>query len=155
MSKLLPLVFGLLGLGAGAGVAFVSQVGDEAAAPETADKKDQAETTDKNAFEYIRLTNQFVIPIIEDEVVVSMVVLSLSLEVEPGLNQKIYALEPKLRDAFIRVLFDHANMGGFGKRFTDVEMLNLLRSNLRDVAYRELGDVLNDVLIIDLARQDV
>lgn len=155
MKIVLPLVLGLAGMGAGVGAAFlspnsVSDPPEEAAKPEAKQAPEDAQS-----FEYVRLTNQFVVPIVDANAVVSMVVLSLSLEVRPGVDQQIYALEPKLRDSFIRVLFDHANMGGFGANFTDVEMLNLLRGNLRDVAYRELGDVLNDVLIVDIARQDI
>ena len=69
--------------------------------------------------EYVKLNNQFVVPVVEDGRVAAMVVLSLSLEVEAGNTEAVYQREPKLRDAFLQVLFDHANVGGFCGSFTD------------------------------------
>ena len=55
----------------------------------------------------------------------------------------------------LQVLCDHANIGGFDGAFTEAKMLNVLRSALREVAQRDLGsDVVNDVLILEIARQD-
>jgi len=63
--------------------------------------------------------------------------------------------EPKLRDSFLRVLFDHANMGGFEGNFTNAQVLGRLRAALREVAQQDLGvDVAQDVLIVEIARQD-
>lgn len=105
--------------------------------------------------DYIKLTNQFVVPIVDRNRVTSMVVLSLSLEVKSGYEERIYSMEPKLRDGFLQVLFDHANMGGFSGAFTNAEMLSVLRNALRDVARRDLGDLVSNVLIVDIARQDI
>ena len=105
--------------------------------------------------EYVKLNNQFVVPVVKDQNVASLVVLSLSIEVPIGQKDGVYQREPKIRDSFLRVLFDHANIGGFDGAFTDAVMLNGLRSALREVAQRDLGsDVVNDVLILEIARQD-
>jgi hypothetical protein len=104
--------------------------------------------------EYVRLNNQFVVPVVEDRRVVSMVVLSLSLEVEPGSTEAVYQREPKLRDVFLQVLFDHANVGGFSGSFTDGDNLVVLRTSLREAAALVLGTSVRDVLITDIARQD-
>ena len=81
------------------------------------------------------------------EVLVSMVVLSLSLEVATGKSEDIYSREPKLRDAFLQVLFDHANTGGFSGSFTDGSNLIVLRTSLKEAAALVLGSSVNDVLI--------
>jgi hypothetical protein len=86
--------------------------------------------------------------------VISMVILSLSLEIEPGKSQDIYAREPKLRDKFLQVLFDHANAGGFQGSFTDGSNLVLLRKALLETANGVMGAMVKDVLISDIARQD-
>lgn len=111
--------------------------------------------TPASAFNYVKISNQFVVPVVQNERVSAMVVLSLSLEVAPGSGEVVYALEPKLRDGFLQVLFDHANMGGFGGAFTDASMLAVLRRSLLQVARRDLGDIVNNVLIVNIARQDV
>ena len=83
-----------------------------------------------------------------------MVILSLSLEVKPSSSEQVYAKEPKLRDVFLQVMFDHANAGGFRGSFTDGSNLILLRRALQEAGVSVLGDILTDVLIVDIARQD-
>ncbi len=71
------------------------------------------------------------------------------------MNEKIHAYEPKLRDVFLQVLFDHANMGGFRGAFTRSDMLTPLRTALREAAQKQLGKDIYDVLIVEMSRQDV
>ena len=156
--KLFPVILGLtgLGIGIGAGV-FLRPAPQESVATEGdeshADKPAQSQA-DATPPEYVKLNNQFVVPVMEGGKVVSLVILSLSLEIEPGTSQDVYAREPKLRDGFLQVLFDHANAGGFRGSFTDGSNLVLLRKALRETASRILNGVVKDVLISDIARQD-
>ena len=84
----------------------------------------------------------------------ALVVLAISLEVDLGLREQVFALEPKLRDGFLGVLFDHANAGGFDGVFTTSDNLRALRVALHEVALASLGRGVRQVLIIDLVRQD-
>ena len=96
-----------------------------------------------------------VIPVMQGGKVAAMVVLALSLEVSTGSTEAVYAREPKLRDQFLQVLFDHANTGGFAGSFTDASNLILLRKALLEAAQAVLGqELVRDVLISDIARQD-
>lgn len=104
--------------------------------------------------DYVRLNNQFIIPVVEEGRVSATVVLSLSLEVPAGGTEAVYAREPRLRDALLQVLFDHANAGGFRGVFTDGANLIVLRTALKEAARKILGDDVTDVLISDLVRQD-
>ncbi len=104
--------------------------------------------------EYVRLANQFVVPVIGEDRVTSLVILSLSLEVDAGMTEAVYNREPKLRDVFLRVLFDHANAGGFDGFFTGPEALDALRRALREAASGVVPEGLHDVLILDIVRQD-
>lgn len=108
----------------------------------------------QSAYEYVKMNNQFVVPVVNEGNVTALVVLSLSLEVGAGQTETIYNREPKLRDLFLEVLFDHANLGGFDGAFTEVGKLRRLRDTLRDVAIRSAGDAVHDVLILDIARQE-
>ena len=81
--------------------------------------------------------------------------MSLSIEVTLGQRETVYAREPKLRDALLQVMFDHANMGGFAGNFTDGNTLDVLRAALTDSARGILGNSVAGILIVDIARQDV
>ena len=101
------------------------------------------------------MPTQFVVPVLEGGRVGALVVLALSLEVPVGQTDLVFTREPKLRDAFLRVLFDHANAGGFRGSFTDAATLVSLRRALLEAARKALGaDAVSDVLITDILRQD-
>lgn len=104
--------------------------------------------------EYVRLNNQFVVPVVRDAAVRHLVVMSLTVEIETGQAEMVFNREPRLRDALLRVMFSHANAGGFEGAFTAPSALNPLRRALRDAAYDVLGPVVNDVLIVEIVRQD-
>ncbi|WP_348984503.1 flagellar basal body-associated FliL family protein [Aliiroseovarius sp. S1339] len=104
--------------------------------------------------EFVKINNQFVIPVVRDEKVVALVVLSLSLEVTTGSREAVYLREPKLRDEFLQVMFNHANSGGFDGVFTQTSKLTNLRRALREVATSILGTVVHDVLVTNIMRQD-
>lgn len=167
LARLLPLLLPLLGLAAGVGAGLMlrpppeepaaasagdGQVSDGAAAD--APKHDQAEAEPAVPPEYAKMANQFVVPVLEDGRVVSMVILSLSIEIPPGSAEQVYAREPKLRDVFLQVLFDHANAGGFRGSFTDGANMVVLRRALHEAARAVLGESALDVLITEIVRQD-
>lgn len=172
LRKVLPLLLALVGLGGGiaAGLALrpVPETKDhagESSGPTPAGEHGDtvAESTEtsghdgepeEGAPEYVKMNNQFVVPVVEKGRVAAMVVLSLSLDVAPGSTEAVYQREPKLRDVFLQVLFDHANTGGFAGSFTDGSNLIVLRTSLKEAAVLVLGSVVNDVLITDIARQD-
>jgi len=163
--KLIPVLLALVGLGAGTGAGLMLRPapepaadGEHAAASASGDHAATADSeapVDPEMFpDYAKLNNQFVVPILEDGRVVSMVVVSLSLEVKQGATDAVYSREPKLRDVFLQVMFDHANAGGFRGSFTDAANLLLLRKALLEVARTTMGETVTDVLIVDILRQD-
>ncbi|WP_431358160.1 flagellar basal body-associated FliL family protein [Sulfitobacter albidus] len=174
MKKLLPVLLLLVGLGGGVGAGiFLRPDTSMASVPkgngeaESIEKEVDANTEDKQGqnedaavegdtdSEFVKLNNQFVVPIVADERVAALVVLSLSVEVPAGETDIVYRREPKLRDSFLQILFDHANVGGFDGAFTQAEVLDPLRSALREVARRDIGsEIVHDVLITEIARQD-
>ncbi|KGB83626.1 flagellar basal body-associated protein FliL [Rhodovulum sp. NI22] len=158
MSKLLPLLIALVGLAAGTGAGIMLRPAPEAAAGEGMEAG-QGAAPEKHAkapedVEFVKLNNQFVVPVVESGRVSALVVLALSLEVALGERANVYQLEPKLRDAFLQVLFDHANSGGFRGAFTTNTNMSALRMALTEMAQKVIGPTVSDVLIIDLVRQD-
>lgn len=146
------LVAGLL-IGSGAGMFLGAK--PEVTAAKAADPKEMHVHAEvQTDFDYIRMNSQFVIPLVASGKVKSLVALSLSLEVQKGSGDVIFAREPKIRDVFLRVLFDHANSGGFEGEFTAGGTLASLRRALTEAGRQVVGPVLQDVLITDIARQD-
>lgn len=151
--KILPILLMLIGAGAGVGGGLALRPkpeplpeGESAVAAAPAEKPPEVE--------YVKLPSQFVVPLMESGRVGALVVLSLSVEVPLGQTDGVHAREPKLRDEFLRVLFDHANTGGFRGTFTDASNLVVLRRALLESARKVMGNVLTDVLITDIVRQD-
>ena len=158
MKNLLPLVLLFIGTGAGLGAGMflrpeppqdALEASGETAKVEAEDPVED-EPTDR---EYVRMSNQFVVPVIKQDLVDALVVMSLSVEVPTGQKDVIYSKEPKLRDSFLQVLFDHANIGGFDGAFTNANNLAVLRGAIREAAQKDMGDQVTDVLIIEIARQ--
>lgn len=179
---ILPLVLGLAGAGAGIGAGLwlqptpQSPSGGEAGSPDPGQESPGADPVaggdpsvepgpgtapmpgrDRppiEQIEFVRMTNQFVVPVLRQGDVDALVVVSVGLEVRAGLRDTVFAREPKLRDAFLRVMFDHANAGGFDGVFTSGPQMATLRRTLWEAARPVLGADLFDVLITDIARQD-
>lgn len=169
IKKLLPIILALIGTGAGIGAGIMLKPApppeaEVAAVDCMAPAGDVAHTTVEAASpeeaapitnEYVKLTNQFIVPVMGDERVQALVVASLSVEVTQGMTETVYAREPKLRDVFLQIMFDHANIGGFNGSFTAGQRMDILRSALLDGARSVLGSEARDVLITEIARQDV
>ena len=169
LAKILPLILLIVGTGAGIGAGIMmapepapehemASTGEEHMAPPTETMDDghgAAESMEGGEHDYVKIPNQFIVPVVEHDELTSLVVITLSLETKPGMADKSRTFEPKLRDVFLQVLFDHANMGGFKGAFTRSDVMHPLRTALREAAQRQLGHDVYDVLIMDMTRQDV
>lgn len=163
MGKIFPILLALIGLAAGGGAGYFlkpspapemsNPCGDVSGTDDGHTETDVTAHVDVDS-EFVKINNQFVIPIVSDEKVSALVVLSLSLEVSTGNREAVYQREPKLRDEFLQVMFNHANTGGFDGVFTQTSRLTHLRRALREVATSILGEVVHDVLVTNIVRQD-
>lgn len=155
---LIPAVMAFAGTGAGVGAGLF--LGPEPAAPD-APAEDIAETSEPATeapaedLEYAKLANQFVVPVIANERIAAMVVISVSIAVPTGQKDAVFAVEPKLRDGLLQAMFNHANIGGFSGNFTSTSNMRSLRADLLQSARAVMGASVQDVLIIDIVRQDV
>jgi len=165
IKKILPVLIALGGVGVGVGTGLflrpaadpdnhAAAVGHGDAASEESHDEGAEAGYEEGGPEYVKMNNQFVVPVVQDGRVDALVVLSLSLEVEAGNTEAVYLREPKLRDTFLQVMFDHANVGGFSGSFTDGSNLIVLRTSLKEAAAMIMGTTVRDVLITDIARQD-
>ncbi len=181
MKLILPIVMLLVGAGAGVGAGlFLSPTAktdidhaDADAADADHDGEDHGdnhsddhadastddhggeEASTTSGYEYARLNNQFIVPVVNGARVTSLVVLSLSIEVSAGEKDVVFQREPRVRDALLQVMFDHANMGGFDDVFTSTDNMGTLRAALRNAAREVSGESVNDVLVLDVLRQEI
>jgi hypothetical protein len=161
MGVVLPVLLVIIGFGVGAGAGFALR--PASSEPEmSAEKSDEdlsgaGVDTDPSEQElsYVKINNQFVVPVIKHDRVSALVVLSLSLEAPAADTSGIYDREPKLRDAFLQVLFDHAYLGGFDGVYTASPAMDTLRRSLLASARKVAGANISDVLITDIVRQDI
>jgi hypothetical protein len=67
----------------------------------------------------------------------------------------VAAVEPRLRDQFLKVMFRHANSGGFDGSFTSGRKMEDLKSALLGAAREVMSETpVEEVLITEIARQD-
>lgn len=167
IGKLIPVLLALAGLGAGVGAGLAlrpdpkemammeNPCGDvHMAMDENKEEEPEEEVDPAEAYDFVRLNNQFVVPIVEESRVQSLVVLSLTVQVDLGQAETVYSVEPKLRDELLQVMFNHANAGGFNGPFTEVERMKILRTAMLETAENILGDIVSDVLVTNIVRQD-
>ena len=170
---LLPLILALIGTGGGVAAAmflFPAHAEEEmamgpcgdmsgeagAAAPdEQAAEEEEAVADGPGTNEYAKLNNQFVVPVVRGGGADAMMLLSLSIEVPAGQQSVIFTHEPRLRDVFLQVLFDHSNVGGFDGNFTAAANMRNLRDALRAAGREVLGEMVIDVLVTDIVRQQI
>ena len=164
---LLPLILLILGVGGGVGTRLFLTPAEEqmvenpcgdidhATGEMAARDEEVVKPVSLDSREYARMNNQFVVPVVVNEKVSSLIVISLSIEVDTGGKEAVFSHEPRLRDAFLQVMFDHANMGGFNGAFTATSNMRLLREALKQAADDVMLGHISDVLIVDIVRQDV
>ena len=145
MRFLIILILAILSGAGGAGAAWVLRSAPAEAAAPASDA----------VYSYVELQNQFVVPLTRGEAIIGLVAVSLAVEGREGSETAILEAEPRLRDAFLRVLFDHARAGGFAGDFTSGTSMSELRTRLDGAAREAMGSVVEGVLITSVARQDL
>lgn len=155
MKLLFPLIFTVTGLGAGAAGGYFVPLD-----PETLPFLKQESTssiemldTEITPTQIVKLNNQFIVPVIEDDGESSLVIMSLSLEVTEETSDSVFDLEPRLRDGIMKVLFEHSSHGGFSGRYYTEDKMSVLRKYLLESAQGVIGKDVQRILITDLVRQ--
>lgn len=160
LGKLMPvmsLVAGLAGGGTAAVVLAPSAPDAESGHSEIAEvsAEKSSESDHGTESEIVKIPNQFVVPVILNDRVRSMVILTVALEVATGDGDRVRSLEPKLRDTFLDELFNLAAVGGFKDEVITRKTLDIVRTTLTERARVTLGSPGVKVLVTDMARQDV
>jgi len=119
------------------------------------DGKDGKEGDAAPAVIYYKFTREFVVPIIRNGRVSSLVILNLNLEADASIERELFDMEPKLRDNIMTTLITLSNDGTTFESMTSVKNYESIRS----LVLQNLGSVVKEgitnVLIVDLAKQDI
>lgn len=104
---------------------------------------------------YYKFTREFVVPIIRDGRVASLVILNLNLEADAEISQRLFEMEPKLRDNIMTTLITLSNDGTTFESMTDVANYESIRSLVLQNLQTVMSTGIRNVLIVDLAKQDI
>ncbi len=105
-------------------------------------------------FEYVKFNSQFVVPLQTEGRVTALLVANLLLEVPEGSTEAAVIREPRVRDEFLKILFNMAAEGAFAEDLFAPEIQTELRGRLLTAARSILGNQINAVLISDFLKQD-
>ena len=104
---------------------------------------------------YYKFNREFVVPVTHGERVDSLGIINLNLEVDDSISSMLFGMEPKLRDNVMSTLIRLSNEGEVLGDLTDPENYETIRSmilaNLREVVPHGL----ENVLILDMAKQHI
>ena len=135
--------------------------GDYAADKKASDKKDakKGDGYDSGSSSgdsaYYKFSREFVIPIMRGGQVRSLVILHISLETDESTADDLFSEEPKLRDNIMTTLIALSNDGRTLEELTNVNNYETIRAmilmNLQDA----ISDGIRNVLIVDVAKQDL
>lgn len=167
MKKIIAIVLVLVGVVGGGAAGLMlkpappepEETEDEKhATKEEAEEKPEAEAEDGEvkAVSYIKVGRQTIIPVLDGGETKALMLFELAVDVTSDQSDRALAMEPRLRDAFLRELFQMSYTGAFDDTFTDDRVIDELRRNLVRAAQEHLGESsVNDVLILDVMRQNI
>ena len=172
MQKIIALVIVLFGVGGGLALGVALRPGDAAPGPDDTpaaagsaeaavehgggDGSDTGHDGEAGADrDYVKIGRQIIIPVVKAGETQALMLFDLALDVPRSMTERTYAAEPRLRDAFLRALFEMSYTGAFSSTYTDERVIEELRGKLRAAARRILGDAVAEVLILDIVRQEL
>lgn len=104
---------------------------------------------------YFKFSREFVVPILRNGKVVSLVILNINIEADESLSQRLFSMEPKLRDNIMSTLVRLSNDSRTFENLTTVDSYETLRSSIQLNLENVVASGIKGILITDLARQDL
>jgi hypothetical protein len=120
-----------------------------------ADASATQETPSVDGRAYVKIGKQTIVPVVEGGETRALMLFELAIDVPLERRDAVHELEPRLRDGFLRELMKMSHTGAFMATFTDDRIIEELRRNLVHSARQILGDDAQDVLILDVMRQEL
>ena len=104
---------------------------------------------------YFKFTREFVVPIMHDRKVESLVIININLEADSDISSKLFSMEPKIRDNIMTTLIELSNDGHTFDNITDVESYETIRAMVLMNLQKAIPTGIENVLIVDIAQQDL
>ena len=104
---------------------------------------------------YHKFSREFVVPMIENGKVVSLVILNINLEVDPAYSGQVFSMEPAIRDNIMTTLINISNDGRTFETLTDIESYESMRALVLMNVKKVMPNGISNILILDMARQDI
>jgi len=104
---------------------------------------------------YYKFSREFVVPIMRGGQVESLVILHISLETDQSTSDDLFSEEPKLRDNIMTTLIELSNDGRTLIELTDLSNYETMRSMILMNLQTSISDRIKNVLIVDVAKQDL
>ena len=117
------------------------------------DKYDKSESSGDSA--YYKFSREFVVPIMRGGQVKSLVILHISLETDNATANNLFTEEPKLRDNIMTTLIELSNDGRTLEELTNVSNYETIRSMILMNLNEAISEKIKNVLIVDVAKQDL
>jgi len=159
MKSILATVLLLAGLAGGAAIGWgVSPSRGAEDGPDTLEKPAQRQgpvQQEPIGGDFVRFERQVVIPVVDGDRTQALMLFSIALQMRPGAGEAVYAVKPKLIDAFLRDLFALSHTGAFLSSYTDERVLDEVRAKLLDSARAIVGEDVTDVLLLEVMRQEI
>ncbi len=155
MKKLLPILIIVVGVAAGAGAGMfmkpapVSDPDGDHIADGPTEQDQKAERS------FVKIGKQTIVPVVNDGETRALMLFELAVDVPATRVDQVHEMEPRLRDAFLRELFQMSYTGAFLTNFTEERVIEELRRNLTNAARTYLGHNQAEVLILDVMRQEM
>lgn len=170
IKKLLPVIVILAAgiIGGGGGYFAKTQTAKAASAPAGEDHAEAADDhgkkkkkkkgghgaeEDVGATSYMRFGRQFVVPVVERGKPKTMVILDINIEVDNTLNESVYTLEPRLRDALLARMLELAAQGMLPQMLEEAEKMDATKAALLETSRTIIGDAALNILILDIGIQ--
>lgn len=167
MKKILfPIFMILFVVGGAVGADFLRSSSAPAAAGDHADEeggkddekgdkdKGDGDGSDGASVAYLKFKRQFVVPVMKRGKIDALIIMNLNVELNDDAPDNVYSYEPKLRDAIMRELLSLSDDNIFGENLTSANSYETLRATLLRATKAVLPEGVQDILILDIARQE-
>ena len=104
---------------------------------------------------YVKLGRQLIVPVVEGGRTRALMLFEIALDVPAEHHDSVFQTEPRLRDAFLRELFEMSYAGAFLGTYTSDRVMTELREKLLAAARLHVGERVSDVLVLDALRQEL
>ena len=153
MKKLFPILLIIIAIAGGGAAGFFLKPAPEVKEPDS--KDEHVDESDVEERTYVKIGRQTIIPVVNEGETQALMLFELAVDVPAGLSANVHEMEPRLRDAFLRELFQMSYTGAFMTNFTDDRVIEELRKSLTRAAQEHIGSKESEVLILDVMRQEM